>query len=595
MESDGELVERDALMRAVWPGRVVDENSIGRAVSSLRAALKEHGAPDSLIVTVPGRGYRFGAIASVEPRDAAPVLADTGPPVAPDPTDIQAPSRPVRRWAALLVLATVVAASLAWRTLQPPAAPTPGSSQAHGPAHDPRAPSVAVLPFANLSGDPSEDILADGITDELINALGRIGNLRVAARRSSFLFKTRQADIADIATKLNVGAVLEGSIRRDATRVRITTQLIDPATGYQIWSHSYDRSEGDLLTLEAEIAGEVISSLRIVLLPQDAARLTLGGTSNPAAFDAYLIGLSRSLASDFAIRKTAEGYFTKAIALDPNYATAYVERAISRAGVGAGGPSTDVEASRRLIADGVHDAEHAIELAPDLGEAHLALGFALRQTVSDFARAEAECSRGIELVPGNARMLRMYSWCELVVGHSSAAINAAQHAVELDPLTPASYHTLARVFANTGRYEDAEAALRRAELLPAGDASADRAARVFVATYKGDPTAEVSICAGHQDTISLVCLALAYHTLARQPDAEAALAKLQSIYGDNGAIQYAEIYAAWGRQQDALHWLEAAYRLRDAGLADMRFDPLLKPLRATPEYLAIEQALHFPP
>ena len=586
---DGALVDRDTLMRAVWSDRVVDDNSIGRAVSSLRAALKEHGAPDDLIVTAAGRGYRFAARVAFQERAASlplPPEAQAGKP----PIVKARGATPQRLGYALLTCLGLATSWTLWRGRH--AAPAP--PQAALP-FAPSTRSVAVLPFANLSADPRQDDLADGIADELINALGRIAPLQVADRRSSFLFKTRQDDIGGIARTLNVARVLEGSIRRDGTRVRIAVQLIDAITGYQLWSHSYDREQGDILALEGEIAASVIASLQIILLPDELARLTAGGTANPQAFAAFRTGNAKARSLDNGLRLQAVADFTTAIALDSGFAMAWAERAEVRANIGADAPTADLGASRRIIDEAIQDGERAVALAPDLGEAHAALGQALLNSTTDFVRADAEYSRALALAPGSASILRRYAWCQIAMGRPQAAIAAARRATVLDPLTPNTYRTLARILSLGGQYNDAMAALQVAHTLTPPDPDGDAMVRGVLEMYHGNGGAARQACLGRTDPLALLCLAVADHLLGRQQEADAELAKMRGLFGDNGATFYASIEASWGRTQEALQWLQTAYRLRDPGVGDIRLDPFLRPLSQTPEYRRIEADLKFPP
>ena len=183
-----------------------------------------------------------------------------------------------------------------------------------------------MLPFVNLSGDASQEYFSDGLTEELLNSLAEINELQVAARTSSFSFK-EHPDIATVARKLNVGAVLEGSVRRSAKTIRITVQLINTVTGFHLWSKTYDRDLGDVLKLQTEIATAVASALKVTLLGDFAAKVELGGTRNPAAFDAYLRGAkARSWIRDTKDLPAAIAAYTEAIRLDPHYALAFAGR-----------------------------------------------------------------------------------------------------------------------------------------------------------------------------------------------------------------------------------------------------------------------------
>jgi serine/threonine-protein kinase len=593
--NNGRLVPREELMRAVWPARTVEETSLGMAVSSLRTAMKQQGAADNLIITAPGRGYRFGARVTFRPASApaADIAPAASPPAAQSPA---APAAARRRHvtallgmglAALLASGIALRDRLAWHEPPPHAAPTPA-------AFAPPPHSIAVLPFTNMSGDPKEDYFGDGLSEELINALGRTGALRVAARVSSFSFKGRPATVKEIARQLNVGLVLEGSVRRTGTRVRVIAQLIDAITGFQVWSHRYDHEEGDMLALQGQIAEDAIASLKLILLPDEVARLTLGGTSNPRAFDAYLSGLPRSPDADDASEQRSIAAFSKAIDLDPNYALAYAERSRALSYLATSGVFTDVAESKSMLAAAERDANKAIALAPELGEAHAALGFVLKCSLEDLARAGAEYARATELAPGNSAILLRYALFQVTLGHMSSAVDVAEHAASLDLLTPKTYHLLARILAYAGRTDDALAALRRARSLQPADPRADQIDLGFVQMMQGDARAARQTCLGWSDPHLFVCLAWAEHVLGHQAEAEQALSRLRADIGDNGAYVYANILASWGRKSEALQWLQKAYRLRDPGLIGILVDPMVRSLRDTPEYRDIVAKLGLP-
>jgi serine/threonine-protein kinase len=590
VERHDRLVERDELLHGVWPARNVDESSLGRAISSLRQTLKAHGAPENLIVTAPGRGYRFGAPVRIE-SDRGAAIARTAP-------QADSPARASRHAARTAMLAGAALAVLALgvvgaRTLRRAASTEASTNRAAAFAAPPR--SVAVLPFVALGGDPRAAILSDSVSEDLINALGRVNDVRVAASTSSFLFKDGHTPIGEISHQLNVGRILEGSVRRDGGRILLTAELIDAGTGFQIWSRRYDRPEDEMLASEGEIAEAVIASLNIVLAHDDAGRLTAGMSTNPRAYDAFLVGMSNVAVNSEPTDRRAVTAFTEAIGDDPGFAMAYAQRARALAGIAVDGTMSDMQAVRAYMQSARQDAEKSIALAPGLGAAHAALGFVLKCSLSDLAQADAEFSTAIALAPGDAATVLRYGFFQRDLGHTAEAVAALERVAALDPLTPNTYRMLAFMLAYAGRFGDAEVALRRAaQLLPA-DPGQDRIYRGRVLMLKGDPASMYATCRGDVDYHDTLCLTWALHGLGRQAEAEAELAKLKTMLGDNGAYNYARIYVQWGQPDVALQWLQTAYRVRDPGLIELKADPVLVPLHGSATYRDIERALGFPP
>ena len=459
--------------------------------------------------------------------------------------------------------------------------------------------SIAVLPFVNLSGDASQDYFSDGLTEELLNSLAEIDGLQVAARTSSFSFK-EHPDIATVAHKLNVGAVLEGSVRRSAHTVRITAQLVNAVTGFHLWSRTYDRDLGDVLKLQTEIATAVASALELTLLADVSAKIELGGTRNPAAFDAYLRGSkaystlhdANDPQSSAAAYQSAAAAYTEAIRLDPNYALAFAGRSMTLDEFAS--QFQDVQARRGSYDKGLADARRAIALAPELGEAHLALARIFEDGLLDFAHARDEYSRTLSLAPGNARVLPRAGTFAANMGRTEEGLTVARHAVRLDPLSTESHYRLGEAQWVSRRYNEAVAAFEEVITLDP-DASRAYAWRGLAYYGLGDFQSARSSCETKvQKSWPHYCLALVYHKLGRHGDAEAMLRKLRAEAGDVPAYQYAEIYAQWGNTAKALEWLDTAVRLQDAALSWLKRDPLLDPLRNEPRFQVIERKLKFP-
>jgi TolB-like protein/cytochrome c-type biogenesis protein CcmH/NrfG len=452
--------------------------------------------------------------------------------------------------------------------------------------------SIAVLPFLNMSGDKEQEYFADGLTEELLNSLSEIDDLQVAARTSAFSFKGTNTDISTIARKLNVGTVLEGSVRRSGNTVRITAQLINAVTGFHLWSHSYDRSLTDMLRLQTEIAAAVASALKVTLLGDVATKIELGGTRNPAAFDAYLRGRKAHLtAHNDKDIQTAITALTEAIELDPSFALAYANRSIAFTN-----HAMDVSgaAIRENLDKAVFDASKAIALAPDLAEGHLSLGLCFLTGSRNVARASEEYERALVLAPGNARILREYGRLAVLMGRTAAGFAAARRAVVLDPLNRLSHFDLGRALYLGRQPNEAIAALQGALALDPADQKT-YALRGLAYYALGDLKHARASCEIQPDDEDIqVCLAVTYEKLGRHADAENMFAKLQAPLGDKMAYLHAEIYAQWGDIPRALDWLETALRLHDPALGQLKVDPLLDPLRQESRFQAIVRELKFP-
>jgi TolB-like protein/lipoprotein NlpI len=499
--------------------------------------------------------------------------------------------------AVILALGFVLANRLlvSKRGAQVVSAPATGiqSSAATVAAFNPPPHSIAVLPFVNLSGDKDQEYFSDGLTEELLNSLAEIEGLQVAARTSAFSFKGQDNDIGTIAHKLNVGAVLEGSVRRSAHTVRITAQLINAVTGFHLWSKSYDRDLGDVLELQTEIATAVASALKVTLLGDVAAKVELGGTRNPAAFNAYLwaakVFVSRHELENLPAALNA---YTEAIRLDPRYALAIASRSIVLS-YGAAEAATPA-AAREGFDKAQADAQTAMALAPDLAQAHLALATVLELGTLDFTRASEEYQRALALAPGNAQVLRISGLFATYMGHIDAGLAAARRAVVLDPLARDSHSVLGRALHAARRYEEAIEVL-------SGGINLDPHDKAFY-TYRGFAyyalgaleSARASCETNRDYSGNQWCLAVTYDKLGKHAEAEAEIAKLKASFGDVMAYQYATFYAQRGDKPKALEWLETALRLRDAGLESLRSDSLLDPIRQEPRFQAVIRELKFP-
>jgi TolB-like protein/DNA-binding winged helix-turn-helix (wHTH) protein/Tfp pilus assembly protein PilF len=623
-EYAGEVVSVNQLLDIVWKDLVVTQYSVYQAIAVLRRALGDNAKSPTYIASVPRRGYRV--IAPIEPdaktQDAVtlPAEASAGGDSEEKPAPVTgeaqqvAPEAPKAgqnggrqgglRYASILIALLVLAGSVSWFSLRLRHEHPAGVSTVHPPDTTRRAEatsavftppphSVAVLPFTNLSGDPKQEYFSDGMTEELINSLTQIDALKVTARTSSFSFKGKDADAGTVGRKLDVAAILEGSVRRSGNKVRITAQLIDTVNGFHIWAHDYDRDLDNVLVLQSEIARAVARELQAKLLGDETPKIELGGTHNPTAFDAYLRGAKAyNTRADARDCQTAGAAYTEAIRLDPRYALALAARSSAHACYaeeGASGPAV-----REAFDQAQADARRALALAPELAEGHAALGSFLATGAQDYAAASAEYRSAVTLAPGNAQVLRDSGRFEATVGHFDAGLDATHRAVVLDPLNPRSHSMHGQALRVARRYTDAVAAFTEVISLDPSDK--------FAIGYRGlayygvgDLTSARSSCETEPDHWATQwCLAITYDKLGRRADADAMVARMKATYGDAASYQYATIYAQRGDARKSLQWLDTAVRVRDPGLLYVKNDPLIDPLRNEPRFQAIERQLKFP-
>ena len=454
--------------------------------------------------------------------------------------------------------------------------------------------SVAVLAFTNMSGDAKDEYFSDGLSEELLNTLVRIDKLQVAARTSSFSFKGTAVDIPTVGRKLNVGAVLEGSVRKADDRVRITAQLINTITGFNMWSQTFDRDLKDILALQTEIATDVAGALRVVLLAGEKQQLTDGGTENPKAFDAFLRARKLTKGNvDEGNLRAAIALYEEAIRLDPRYALAYARRADALAALANYWAGSQIEQKKELERNARASADKAVELAPNSGLAHGSKSFVLASTGGEIGAIESALKRGLELEPGNFELLGDYARLAVDLGRPDA-LSAAKRAVTLSPLEAGAYSSIGLVHFYLRRYEEARESYMQVLRLHQ-DSQTARTWLGYIEIAAKRPAAALPHCESEADIWDgQVCLAIAYYQLGRKPEAAAVLQRMLAENGDTLAYQYAEVYAQWGQKETALKWLATAVRLRDAGLIDIKVDPLLDPIRDDPRFNEIVKDLNFP-
>ncbi|MET0988034.1 MAG: winged helix-turn-helix domain-containing protein [Steroidobacteraceae bacterium] len=604
------LLSVDALIQRVWPGLVVSSETVSQRVKLLRDALGDDAKAPRYIAGLRGRGYQMIApvheeVVSRRRATAESINAEESAPTSLAPSALTAhsvselaiaPNRRLTRWM-VATLAAVLAVSAyfgvaKWQDERSQSVTVSGdpAQKSRATPFSPPPRSVAVLSFVNLSGNPAQEYFSDGLSEELVHALTRISQLRVAARTSSFSFKGASVDIPTVGRKLNVATVVEGSVRRSESRVRITVQLIDAVNGYHLWSQTYDREVKDVLALQTEIARAIAGTLQVTLV-DDAHQLVIGGTKNPMAFDAYLRGRYGESLQDEAGLRSALSALEDATALDPQYANAHAFRGEVLAQLASMWAEDDAE-RERLLTEAHTSVEKAVAMAPRSGLAHAVLGNVLSVTSTDYDHIDAEYRRSIELEPGNAELLLGYASYAALFGRADA-LAAAKRALGLDPLSASAYANLGVALFYARRHEEARAAFREALKLGNNRLTLNWAGANELAA--GSPSAALPYCErGGDFWYDQWCLAMAYHKLGRQKDAADMLARLRTSLGDGAAYQYAEIHAQWGDSRAALSWLAKAVELNDGGLLAIKTDPFLDPIRTTEAFKAIVSKLDLP-
>ena len=579
----GEVVSVDDLRAEVWTGVIVTPDSVYRAINAIRRAFGDDPRSPQYVANVPRRGYRLIApVAALGGSGNAAAADATGiPPAAQPRTRPRAlPGR--RLWRIVPIAAAVLGAAAlgsgAWMLHAPPAPPA-----APGALGDK---SIAVLPFTDMSAEHDQSYFADGLTEEVLDLLTRVPDLKVIARTSSFSFRDSSADVPTIARKLHVAHVLEGSVRKSGDHLRITTQLIRADTGMHLWSESYDRELRDVFEVQDEIAAAVVAALRIQLLPSGRAS-GLPRTTSMVAYNEYLLG------REFQNRGTSDGFrqaadaYRRAIALDSSYAPAYAGLALSDLIVADESGTTTARIGPALAA-----ADRAITLAPDQADGYSARGYLRYAYAWDWSGAQSDFHKALAREPGDSTHWRRYADLLAATGRLREAIAAGRNATALDPLSAPAWGNLGMYLAAHGDHADAERALRRAlDLAPDSP-------------FALNGLATLKLLDGHSEEarslfqrislegFRLTGTAMAEHSLGHARESRQALDEALARTAEGWAYEIAETYAWRGEQEHSLEWLERACTQHDAGVTAILADPLLHAVRTGPRYQALVRRLN---
>jgi TolB-like protein/DNA-binding winged helix-turn-helix (wHTH) protein len=609
VRNQGSMVTKEELLSQVWPDTFVEEISLAVNISTIRKALGESAHNCRYIATVPGHGYRFMAqVQTITTRktgdNSAPTNGHDGSgPVSSHFAPVewvnggreianstgtgdgqvdQAVPTVLRKWiapAAFLVLCLAGIAGYSWFT------------QVRANSVSRHSRSIAVLPFADLSPDKDQEYFSDGLTEELINNLARISDLKVVARSSAFQYKGKNEDLRSIGHRLGVSHILEGTVRREGDHVRISAELTETDDGFQLWSQTYDLKMGDILSVQDQIAAAVSEALQIKLLGANGSSLPPNRSTSPEAYEAYLQG------QYFQGRGDSKDDLGKALLLanqaikeDEHYAPAWVLRSTTYNLMAGFGLVENAEGMRKSR----EDAERAVALEPNLASAYLALGDIQLSYDWDWSGAEASAKKAADLEPGNVDVLRYESLLNEALGRLPEAIEFEKRAIAIDPLRARSYTSLGSLMYERGKYDEALSALQKAlELNPQKEH--DHSMRGEILLLQGRPQeALAEIDEDQRRFWRQFGEALAYHDLRRSADSDAALAAIIATDHAGAAFQIAEVYAYRHESDEAFAWLDRAYQQRDGGLTYVKVDPLLKNLRHDPRYSALLNKMHLP-
>jgi TolB-like protein/DNA-binding winged helix-turn-helix (wHTH) protein/Tfp pilus assembly protein PilF len=567
VEDSGRLVEKEALLKKVWPDVIVEEGNLTQNISVLRKALGE-GGDRQYIQTIPKRGYRF--VAPVRYSGPIEAVATTAA-----ETDV-ATRRSSRRWVLIALFATTALIAALWF-----------SNKSGSRAHSVRAPSIAVLPFKNLSSDREHEYFADGMTDALIGGLANVRAVRVISRTSVMQYKDRTAAVKEIRNALKVDFIVEGSVLLSSSRVRITAQLIDAAADRHLWSQSYEGAVVDVLTLQAEAARAIAGEIRGTLSAEERARLDQARPVQPDALDAYLRArYFANMRTEEALRK-GMALYQIAIDKDPNYALAWS---------GMGECYTLLLAYHflppRIGYPKARDAAlRALALDEKVAEAHSVLGGYKLYYEWNWPEAQAQFVQALRSNLNDATAHQRYALGLMWMGRFSEALGEVKRAQECDPLSVVMQTNEAEILYYARHYDRAIELCRRIVERGTGTAHMRRILGEVYAVVGKYPESiaelEQSVSLGG-GPYSRARLGHAYALSGRRTEAVQIIEELKHS-GPTYPVSYdiALILAGLGKKDSAFEWLERAYEERSRGMVFMRSSPAMDSLRDDPRFRAL--------
>ncbi|MFY9725753.1 MAG: winged helix-turn-helix domain-containing protein [Bryobacteraceae bacterium] len=593
LERPGEVLAREELKQRIWPDdTVVDfDRGLNRAVNRIRDALGDSAENPRFVETLPRRGYRFIApVQELAVMDAMPVtnshtegVTQESPAGPTSSTRALAGKRTLLAAAAAMALAAVLYWNPGnWRDRFTTASP---SQQVR---------SVAVLPFENLSNDPTQEYFTDGITDELITDLATLEGVRVISRTSVMPYKGKRQPLPAIASALGVDAVVEGSVARANQRVRITAQLLLAREDRHLWAGSFERDLGDVLTVQRDIAAIIAQQIRARVSATTVLRRT---AIDPAAYDDYLQGRFFWNRRNVPDTLTAISYFERAIRIDPSAAAAWAGLAdcYNTQAAEQGAPSQE-----ELFSMATAAAVRALEIDPNLGQAHASLGYTYLVHGWDWAGAKRELDRAVELNPNDASAHDWLSHYFIAMRQFDASLAHSKTALEIDPLNPLRRAHMVWHLLLSRRYEDVisqgQRLLQEAPALTGVLSFLGKAYERTGMLTDAIATLQKAVDAEHGDPVALGDLGHAYAVAGQHDKAQAILEQLlaRSQRGFLSPEILANIYCGLGDRERAMDWLEKAYAARAPGLVYVGVDAVYDPLRSEARFQALLHKMQLP-
>ena len=450
----------------------------------------------------------------------------------------------------------------------------------------PDAPSIAVLPFSNMSADPENEYFSDGLTEELLNVLAKNPGLKVTGRTSSFAFKGKHEDLREIGHKLGVGTLLEGSVRRAGNRVRITAQLIKVADGFHLWSETYDRVLDDIFAVQDDIASSVATAMHVTLLGKSAAVAT---KTDGKTYELLLQANNFVNQSTGPALARAVVLYQQVLEVNPNEARAWAGLAsayVTQCFYGHG-PTQETHALGRKA------AERALALDDSLSEAHEVLGWILASLEFRWQESLDAFRRASALAPGAARPIGSLGVYLAVFGQAEQGLELLKKAEEIDPLNPHTHINRARVEGMRGNPQGAvDAYLRARDLSPSMSPIQSSLGLAYLRLGQAEQAvAEIQkdTSPGYRD----YALAIAYHVMGRPADSDAAVARMHTLE-EQWAFQFAAAHAMRNETDEAFRWLDRALELHDSGIVLSRSSAYLVPLHADPRWPVFLAKLNLP-